>query len=103
LIAHEVHQAGLLNYLGAGVFLCGGGARIPQVRELAESVFGVPVSLGRANSVSGLKSALDQPEFAAAIGLVRFGSLQARNRGDHGSLRETLRDRVNQILRVSRK
>jgi len=99
----RVHQAGLLNYLGAGVFLCGGGARIPQVRELAESVFGLPVSLGRANSVSGLKSALDQPEFAAAIGLVRFGSLQTRNRGDRGSLRESLRDRVSQILRVARK
>jgi cell division protein FtsA len=103
LIAHEVHQAGLLNYLGAGVFLCGGGARIAQVRELAESVFGLPVSLGRANSISGLKSALDQPEFAAAIGLVKFASLQARNRGDRSSLRDSLRDRLNQIIRVARK
>jgi hypothetical protein len=38
----------------------------------------MPAFLGRANSISGLKSALDQPEFATAIGLVKFGSFQQR-------------------------
>ena len=103
LIADEVQGAGLAHYLGAGVFLCGGGARIPQVRELAESVFDLPVSLGRANSINGLKSALDQPEFAAAIGLVKFGSLQSRSRGSRTSLGDSLRERFNQILGVARR
>jgi len=39
----------------------------------------MPVSLGQTNSVSGLKSALDQPEFVSAIGLVKFGSFKNRN------------------------
>ncbi len=63
----------------AGVFLCGGGARIPQIAKLAEQVLQMPVSLGKTNSISGLKSALDQPEFATAIGLVKFGSFKSAN------------------------
>jgi hypothetical protein len=31
-----------------------------------------------------LKSALDQPEFATAIGLVRFGSLQQKRKSNGG-------------------
>ncbi len=78
LIAQDLEQAGLYDYLRAGVFICGGGARIPQIAKLAETVLQMPVSLSQANSISGLKSALDQPEFATGIGLVKFGSLKSR-------------------------
>lgn len=80
IIAQDLEPAGLLDHLGAGVFICGGGARIPQIASLAESVFQLPVSIGQTNSISGLKSALDQPEFSAAIGLVKYGSLKSRRR-----------------------
>lgn len=80
LIAEDVGEAGLLDYLRAGVFICGGGARIRDISQLASEVFQMPVCLGRTNSISGLKSTLDQPEFAAAIGLVKFGSFKARKR-----------------------
>lgn len=80
LVGQDVEQAGLLDYLRAGVFLCGGAARVPQIASLAERVFQLPVCLGKTNSISGLKSALDQPEFATAIGLVKFGSFKARKR-----------------------
>ncbi|MDB6121913.1 MAG: Cell division protein FtsA [Pedosphaera sp.] len=81
LIEQDIARAGLLDYLRAGVFLCGGGARIPQIQALAEKVFQLSASLGKANSISGIKSALDQPEFATAIGLVKFGSFQQKKRG----------------------
>lgn len=80
LIEQELAELGLLNFIRAGVFLSGGGARIPQIQTLAENVFDMPVSRGSANSISGLKSALDQPEFASAIGLVRFGSFQQKRK-----------------------
>ncbi|MBI3414539.1 MAG: cell division protein FtsA [Verrucomicrobia bacterium] len=80
LIERELAEAGLLDYIRAGVFLCGGGARIPLIQKLAEEIFQMPVCLGRAKSLSGLKSALDQPEFATGIGLVRFGALQHKKR-----------------------
>jgi cell division protein FtsA len=99
LIGHDLEQAGALDYLRAGVFLCGGGARIPQIAKLAEEVFQMPVSLGKTNSISGLKSALDQPEFAAAIGLVKFGSFQQRKRGAKGSLTEGFKSTLGQFFK----
>jgi cell division protein FtsA len=61
-------------------------------------VFQLPVSLGKANSISGIKSALDQPEFATAIGLVKFGSFQQKKRsaGFFGDgLKKTIGDIFN--------
>jgi cell division protein FtsA len=98
LIAREVDHAGLLEYLRAGVFLCGGGARIPKADQVAGRIFGVPVQLGRTNSISGLRSALDQPEFATAIGLVKFGSFQIKKRGARGGLTGGLRSTVGKFL-----
>ena len=98
LIEEELSSAGLLNYLRAGVLICGGGARIPGIQRLAESVFLLPASLGKTTSISGLKSALDQPEFATAIGLVKFGSFQQKKKGS-GSLAQTLKETFNGILR----
>src|SRR5438034_2923495 len=91
LIGQDLEQAGVLDYLRAGVFLCGGGARIPDIARLAEQVLGMSVSIGKTNSISGLKSALDQPEFATAIGLVKFGSFQQRKRAAKGSLTDGLK------------
>src|SRR5256714_9167456 len=81
LVAHDLEQAGALDYLRGGIFLSGGGARIPEMTRLAEQILGMTVSAGKTNSISGLKSALDQPEVATAICLVKFGSLQQRKRG----------------------
>jgi cell division ATPase FtsA len=58
----------------------------------------MPASLGKANSISGIKSALDQPEFATAIGLVKYGSFQQKKRSNGGFLGggiKTLREILN--------
>ncbi len=99
LIAQDLEQADALNYLRAGVFLCGGGARIPQIANLAEQVLQMPVSLGKTNSISGLKSALDQPEFATAIGLVKFGSFQQRKRTAKASLAEGIKSTLGNLFK----
>ncbi len=98
LVAQDVAKAGLLHYLRAGVFLCGGGARVPEISRLAEETFQLPVMIGKANSISGLKSALDQPEFAAAIGLVKFGSFKSRKRERRTSLGQNLKNVFAKIL-----
>lgn len=99
LIAQDLEAVGALDYLRSGVFLCGGGARIPQIARLAEQVLQMPVSVGKTNSISGLKSALDQPEFAAAIGLVKFGSFQQRKRSGKGSLTQGIKSTLGQIFK----
>ena len=101
LIGQDLEQAGLLDYLRSGVFLCGGGARIPDIARLAEQVLQMPVSIGKTNSISGLKSALDQPEFAAAIGLVKFGSFQHKKRTGRASLRDGIKTTIGQLFKRS--
>ncbi len=91
LVEHDIARVGLLDFLRAGVFICGGGARIPDVAKLAEKVFQLPASLGKANSISGITSALDQPEFATAIGLVKYGSFQQKKRASGGILGDKIR------------
>jgi cell division protein FtsA len=98
LIAQDVEKAGLLHYLRAGVSVCGGGSRVPHVAQLGEDVFELPVTVGKTNSVSGLKSALDQPEFASAIGLVRFGSYKHKKREGKSKLGGGLRDALARII-----
>jgi len=101
LIEQDLEQVGLGDYLRAGVFLTGGGARVPHIAKLAEPVLQMPVSIGQTNSISGLKSALDQPEFAAAIGLVRFGSFKNRKRDGKSSLAQGIKGAISSLLRRS--
>jgi cell division protein FtsA len=95
LIIRELEPGNLLDHLRAGVFICGGGARIPRIQELAERTFRLPVSIGKANSINGLRSALDQPEFATAIGLVRYGTTFAQQRTTSNSIADRLRQVSN--------
>jgi cell division protein FtsA len=97
LIEQDLAQFGLRDYLRAGVFLSGGGARIPSIPVLTERVFRMPVTLGTTHSISGLKSALDQPEFATAIGLVKFGSFQQRRKSG-GLLSDGFRRTISEMF-----
>ena len=98
LVGQDLEQAGLFDYLRAGVFLCGGCARVPQIAPLAEQVMQMPASLGQTNSISGLKSALDQPEFASTIGLVKFGSLKTHQREGKPSFAVGLKGMLGKLL-----
>jgi cell division protein FtsA len=98
LIAQDLERAGLVEYLRAGVLLCGGGSRVPGVVKLAENIFQMNVTAGHACAISGLTAALDQPEFAAAIGLVRFGSLKTRRREGRSLLPRGIKDMFGKLL-----
>jgi cell division protein FtsA len=99
LVEAELTRLGLLDYVRSGVFICGGGARIPGIQQMAERVFQLPAQLGRASSISGLKSTLDQPEFAAAIGLVKYGSFQQKRRASGGKLVQSVRETLGTMFR----
>ncbi len=101
LVAQDLNQLGLLDYLRAGVFLCGGGARVPHITRLAEPILQMPVSLGQTDSVSGLKSALGQPEFVTGIGLAKFGSFKARKREGKPSLTQGIKGALGRFLQRS--
>jgi cell division protein FtsA len=97
LVEEQLSEHGLTDYLRSGVVISGGGARIPGIQKLAENVFQLPAIVGKTNCVNGLRSALDQPEFATAIGLVKFGSFQQKKR--HNSVTRSIRESFQSLLK----
>ncbi|MBI5396282.1 MAG: cell division protein FtsA [Verrucomicrobia bacterium] len=76
LVKRELDKSGFGELLGAGVFLVGGCAHVRGIKDLAADVFGLPVQIGSSQTVMGLTAALDRPEYAAPIGITRFGAIQ---------------------------
>jgi cell division protein FtsA len=72
LVRKELEKHDLSNYLGAGVFITGGCARLRGLEGLASDVFNLPIHIGHSQTVSGPTSALESPELSTAIGLVRY-------------------------------
>jgi cell division protein FtsA len=97
LIAQDLEAVGLTDYLRAGVLLCGGASRAPGIVALAENVFQMNVAPGHSSAISGLTTALDQPEFAAAIGLVKYGSLKNRRREGKSLLPRGIKDVIGKL------
>lgn len=77
LIARELTESQWLRQARAGVFLCGGGARTRGFETLVRRIFQLPVSRGHIQHVSGPTDVLENPEFATAIGLVRYGAMRS--------------------------
>ncbi|MGD1018800.1 MAG: cell division protein FtsA [Verrucomicrobiia bacterium] len=72
LVKKELEKHKLLDYLGAGVFITGGCARLRGMEPLAAQIFGQPVHIGHSLTVGGPTSAIESPEYSTAIGLVRY-------------------------------
>jgi cell division protein FtsA len=72
IIHSDLAHRGLLEPLGAGVFITGGSSRLPGLAGLAGEIFEMPVHLGHTHAVNGPASAIENPEYSTAIGLIRF-------------------------------
>ena len=90
--------AAFLETLGSPAFAKELAARVPGLAQLATRVLELPVTIGKTTSVNGLKSTLDQPEFATPIGLVKFGSFKFRKRDARPSLVQNLKNVFSRVL-----
>jgi cell division protein FtsA len=72
LLKKQLEEEDNLPVLGAGVMLTGGCSLLKGINHLAEEVLGVPVHLTHAQTVSGLTSAFENPQFSTAIGLIKY-------------------------------
>lgn len=60
------------HVVGSGVILTGGTSLLPGIKDLAESVFNMPVTLCSARSVTGLSSIYEDPRYSTAVGLTKY-------------------------------
>lgn len=74
IIRSRLNDADILTKLGAGIVFTGGGAAMPGLCELAQSIFGVPCALGEPDIFSpALDNVPNRHAYATAIGLVKYG------------------------------
>jgi cell division protein FtsA len=72
LLRENLRQGGVLEALGAGCILTGGGARLLGLAEIAESLLRVPARIGYPVPLSRMPDHLIQPESSTVIGMLLY-------------------------------
>jgi len=84
MINEEIIRQELDVAIPGGIVLTGGSAEMRGVEELAESIFGCPVRVGRPRHIGGLVDVVSSPSYATAVGLVMLGEHETPNRAGLG-------------------
>lgn len=74
LVDHLLVRSNYKHLLGAGVVLTGGSSMLEYCSELGEQIFELPTRIGYPRDIGGLKVVVDNPKFATAVGLLRYGA-----------------------------
>lgn len=84
-VQKELKKAGRAGKLPSGVVLTGGGANLKQIADFAKEKLGLAARVGKAGGFGGVADNIEDPQFAAAIGLMLVDSEVAVRPGAHGS------------------
>jgi cell division protein FtsA len=95
LLRDNLRQGGVLEALGAGCALTGGGARLPGLLETAESLLRVQARLASPVPLSRMPAELAAPEFSVLTGTLLYAhrtslTRAAENQGLRAKLRAIL-------------
>lgn len=100
LVHDEIVRLGLEKSFPAGIVLTGGTSLLEGVQELSEEVFEMPARLGTPENVGGLQDVVSNPMYATGVGLVIYGSRQARSNRfrirDQGNIFDKVKTRMQE-------
>ncbi|PYJ94298.1 MAG: cell division protein FtsA [Verrucomicrobia bacterium] len=80
LLKRRLDEESYLNYLGGGIFITGGCSLLNGLDYLAGEIFELPAQVVHAHTTSGLTSAVENPQFSTAIGLIKYAQAVQRDR-----------------------
>jgi cell division protein FtsA len=72
LLRRTLEEESFVNFIGEGIFITGGCSLIRGIDNLAEEIFEIPARIAHAQTMSGLTSAFQNPQFSTAIGLIKY-------------------------------
>ena len=78
LIRDRINNSGFASVLGGRVTLTGGASQLSGMTEVASSVLGSKVRLGRPLGVAGMKETAKGPAFSAAAGLMIYPQIKTQ-------------------------
>jgi cell division protein FtsA len=84
LLKRKLEEESFINYTGAGVFITGGCSLLNGIDHLAEEIFDMPAHVAHAQTMSGLTSAFENPQFSTAIGLLKYAQAVQADRPRRG-------------------
>jgi cell division protein FtsA len=92
MLRDNLRQGGVLEALGAGLVLTGGGANLLGLRDNAESLLRVGSRIGVPVPLSKMPPELVRPEFSTAIGMLLYTHrTQVRRASEEQGLRSKLK------------
>ena len=92
MLRDNLRQGGVLEALGAGCVLTGGGAMLAGLLDNAESLLRVPTRIGSPVPLSRMPEELASPEFAVTIGMMLYTHrTQVRRASEEQGLRAKLK------------
>src|SRR5258708_4871614 len=92
MLRDNLRQGGVLEALGAGCVMTGGGARLVGLQDNAESLLRVPFRAGSPVHMSRMPEELNGPEFSVAVGMLLYTHrTQMRRANETQGLRSKLR------------
>jgi cell division protein FtsA len=92
MLRDNLRQGGVLEALGAGCVLTGGGALLTGLLDNAESLLRVPTRVGSPVPLSRMPAELARPEFSVAIGMLLYTHrTQVRRANEEQGLRAKLK------------
>src|SRR5438477_5356471 len=87
LLKRRLEEEPFINYLGTGIFVTGGCSLLNGIDHLAGEIFEMPAHVTHAQTLSGLTSAVENPQFSTAIGLLRYAQAVQVDRPRRGITR----------------
>jgi len=84
LLKRQLEQESFINFTGAGIFITGGCSLLNGIDHLAEEIFEMPAHVAHAQTMSGLTSAFENPQFSTAIGLIKYAQAVQADRPRRG-------------------
>jgi cell division protein FtsA len=84
LLKRQLEEESFINYAGAGIFITGGCSLLSGIDHLAQEVFEMPAHAAHAQTMSGLTSAFENPQFSTAIGLIKYAQAVQADRPRRG-------------------
>jgi cell division protein FtsA len=91
-VRESLRQGGVLEALGAGCVLTGGGSVLPGMLDVTESQLRCPARLGLPVRLSHMPSEIVHPGYSAAVGMLLYAQRTRMNRAaESSSLRSKLR------------
>ena len=97
-VRQNLRDGGVLEALGAGCVLCGGGAVLPGLLDVAESMLHVRARIGQPAQLSRMPAELTHPAYCTLVGMLLYAH---RKRTTKTSENRSLRAKLRAIFAAS--